>query len=430
MNFRVLFIGAFAVSVAAANPNSQAPAAATSSVALTLDEAIRLAWERDPQVEALALAPQLAAARELQAGLGPNPQIELSSALPLDDQSEWMLGLSVSRQIPRRERLALARAYARIGGEAAPLELRARRRTLADEIRQLWYAAALQRAKVEFAERALAFQAELSRIISARREAGEIGEDEWHFSALELARAEQALAFARAEAAAARAPLHARLRLPESSPAPDLKLALGALLAAPQPSAKTLSENTPQLALAELEIRQAQAALNLARSESRGDWSIGTGVEFERRANDATGRLANEPRLTLSTSAPWPARQGRAPNRGTIAEREAALRIAEAQARALRDEWRAQARSALATAQALQPQVLRYQELCERSATELPQRLRALHERGELPLFALAQARQQQREIEAEFFSAAERYLNARAEVVRFTATDLAETDI
>jgi len=406
---RSLLLAALVSTSAHAAPSDSSPPRA-----LTLDEAIHHAWARDPRVAALALAPQLAQARELQAGLRPPPRLEANTALGLDDKSEWSLGFGLSQSLPRRERVALARVYARIGGEAAPITLALRRTQLADEVRRLWYTLAVQEARAALAERTLAAALALVDGLVERHAAGEISEPDWLFLQLELGRAAQMQALAEAEREATRAQLRARLRWTETVPLPPLQIALDPLIEA------ALSEKTsgdaplPSVALASHEVAQAQAALDLARSQSREDWTVSAGVEVERRANDASGRLSSEPRLTLSTSAPWPVRSGRAPNRGVIAEREAALRIAQAGLDALRDEVTAEATAALATARALQPEVLRYRDFAK-VAAKAQERLLPLLARGEISPRELAQAQQQHAAIEAEFLDAASRYLEARA---------------
>jgi len=391
-----------------------APPDLSTPRALTLDEAIHHAWARDPQVAALALAPQLAQARELQAGLRPAPRLEANTALGLDDKSEWSLGLGLSQSLPRRERVALARAYARLGGEAAPITLALRRTQLADKVRRLWYALAVQDARATLTEQMFAANRALADGLVERHAAGEIAESDWLFLKLELGRSAQAQALAKAERDATRAQLRARLRWPEAEPLPALQLALNPLLEVTLPEGNAGVASLPSLTLAEHEVAKARAALDLARSESREDWTVGAGVEVERRANDASGRLSSEPRLTLSTSAPWPVRSGRPPNRGVIAEREAALRIAQAEFDALRDELAAEAHAALATARALQPEVLRYREFAQHAATA-QQTLSPLLARGEISPRELGQAQQQHAAIEAEFLDAAARYLEARA---------------
>jgi len=404
-----LFLAALVSTSAHAAPSDSSPPRA-----LTLDEAIHHAWESDPRVAALALAPQLAQARELQAGLRPAPRIEANTALGLDDKSEWSLGFGISQSLPRRERVALARAYARIGGKAAPITLALRRAQLADEVRRLWYTLAVQEARAALSERILGAALALVDGLVERHAAGEIAEPDWLFLQLELGRTAQMQALAEAEREATRAQLRARLRWAETVPLPPLQIALDPLIEA------ALSEKTsgdaplPSVALASHEVAQAQAALDLARSQSREDWIVGAGIEVERRANDASGRLSSEPRLTLSTSAPWPVHSR--PNRGVIAEREAALRIAQAELDALHDEVAAETTAALATARALQPEVLRYRDFAK-VAAKAQERLLPLLTRGEISPRELGQAQQQHAAIEAEFLDAVARYLEARAKV-------------
>jgi len=381
---------------------------------LTLDEAIHHAWARDPQVAALALAPQLAQARELQAGLRPAPRLEANTALGLANKSEWALGLGLSQSLPRRERVALARAYARLGGEAAPITLSLRRAQLANTVRRLWYTLAVQEARAALAERMLAANLALVDGLVERHAAGEIAESDWLFLQLELGRTAQANSRANAELESARAQLRARLRWPEADPLPPLQLALDPLIEAELPKEIPEGPDLPTILLAEHEVARARAALDLARSESREDWTVGAGLEVERRANDANGRLSSEPRLTLSTSAPWPVRSGRAPNRGVIAEREAALHIAQTELDALREEIASEANAALTTARPLQPEVLRYRDFAKVTATA-QQRLQPLLTRGEIGPRDLALAQQQHAAIEAEFLDTAARYLDARA---------------
>jgi len=381
---------------------------------LTLDEAIHHAWARDPQVAALALAPQLAQARELQAGLRPTPRLEANTTLGLEGKSEWALGLGLNQSLPRRERVALARAYARLGVEAAPITLSLRRAQLANTVRRLWYALAIQEARAALSGQMLAANLALVDGLVERHAAGEIAESDWLFLQLELGRTAQTQALAKAERETARAQLRARLRWPESEPLPTLQLALDPLIEAELPENTLDIAQLPSLALATHEVAKARAALDLARSESREDWTIGAGLEVERRANDSSGRLSSEPRLTLSTSAPWPVRSGRAPNRGVIAEREAALRIAQAELDALREEIASEANAALTIARTLQPEVIRYRDFA-RHATIAQQRLQPLLARGEVSPRELGQAQQQHGAIEAEFLDTAARYLETRA---------------
>jgi outer membrane protein, heavy metal efflux system len=389
-----------------------AACATAQSTPLPVDDAIRLGWANDPAVAALALAPELARAREEQAGIRPNPEIEFRSAVPAKGDSEWAVGVGLNQRLPRRERVEQARALARLGGATAELHLREQRRHVAGEVRRLYYEAAIQQTRRDSARRTLEVQRELRASLEKRRTAGEIGTADVDLLAFEVTRAEQALAFADADLAAALQRLRGRLRLPADAPL-AIAADLAALLSRPIPGdSPALETSRPTLALAAHNVRVAEAALALARTESRGDWTVGGGVDFERRANDYTRKLENEPRLSMSASVPWP--RGVA-NRGDIREKQAAVRIAEAELAALRTELSAEIAASAATARALQG-VLTAQRASLNPGTAIPESLRAAYERGEVSSLQLVQMRQQRFALETDFLNAAARYAAALAE--------------
>jgi len=391
---------------------SSAACAAAQTRPLALDDAIRVAWANDPAVAALSLTPELARAREEQAGIRPNPELELRGSTPLKGDSEWSVGLGLNQRLPRRERIEQARAYARLGGETAALHLREQRRSVAGEVRRLYYETAIQQTRRDIARRTVEMQRELRATLERRRAAGEIATADLDLLAIEVARAEQALAFADADFAVTVLRLRRRLRLAADAPL-ALNADLDPIIGRPipgEPAALDLAR--PTLALAAHHVRQSEAALALARAETRGDWTVGAGLDFERRANDFDRRLENEPRLSVSASVPWP--RGVA-NRGDIREKQAAVRIAEAEFAALRNELSAEIAAASATARTLQP-VLAAHRTSLTPGAAIPESLRAAYERGEVTSLQLAQARQQRFVLETDFLNAATRYAAALAE--------------
>lgn len=393
--------------------------AAAQTNSLSLDDAIRRAWANDPAVAALSLTPELARAREEQAGIRPNPDVEFRGGAPLKGQSEWSLGVGLNQRLPRRDRIEQARALARIGGEAAAFQLSEQRRRVAGEVRHAFYEAAVQRTRRAVAQRTLTVQRELRTSVERRQAAGEVPTAEVELLSGEVMRAEQALAFAEADLAVATQRLRTRLRVLTDAPL-TLDADLSGILARPIPGEPSALEAVrPTLALAAHGVRQAEAALGLTRAETRGDWTVGAGVDFERRANDFDGRMENEPRLSVSASVPWPRTVA---NRGDIREKQTAVRIAEAERDALRIELNAEIAAALAAARALQPTIAKYQSSLS-PGVAIPESLRVAYERGEVTSLQLAQARQQRFALENDFLNAAARYVAALAEVE--TATGL-----
>lgn len=380
---------------------------------LSLDDIVRLAWQNDPHADAIALASDLARAREVQAGIESPPEVALRASLPASGDSEWSMGVGVSRTFARRERLELARAYARLGAEASAHHLRARRLALADTVRRLSYELAVNEARAAATRRTLESLRELSASLAVRHAAGEVGDAELDLLALEQARLEQALALVDAETLGGHIRLRRHLRLPDFD-FPPHSLKLETMLARPvPPDTPDADDQAPALALAALSQREAEAALALAQARSQSEWTLGAGIDVERTANDATGRLETTPVLGLSASRPW---QGATPsNHGDILEKRADTRLAEARRSALGNDLAAERAAAIAAVQAARPALARHRELLERAAA-LPARFAAAFARGEITATQLAQARQQVHAVEVDYLSTAARYLASLAD--------------
>lgn len=379
---------------------------------LTLDESIRLAWANDPAVAALALTTELSKSREVQAGIKPNPEFILDGAVPIDGASEWSVGVGVRRQMVPAERLELARALARVGGEKTAHQLREQRRKVAGLVRQLYYQLALAEQGRKLITETLKSSKSWFAVIERRFDAGEISEAEKEILRLDIMRTEQALALATAESVALRERLRVRLRVP-SADRISFATDFGALIDRPLPeSLPPVDGNShPQLALAAIAVREANAAVSLAQNQSRSDWTWGAGLDFERRANDATGRLEDEPTVRVSASVPW---RREVPNRGDVLERQARERIAEAHLAGLRQELVMQLEADWAEVRQLQPVVQRYGGLVE-GANRLFTKLRGAYRRGEVNAFELIRSRDERLALQADFLAAAEHYLKALA---------------
>jgi outer membrane protein TolC len=374
------------------------------STPLSLDDAIRVAWQNDPHAAALALVPEIARAREVQVGLTPPPELDLRATLPATSDSEWTLGVGVSRTLIPRERLTLARAYARLGAETSTHQLHARHLALADTVRRLTYELAVNDARATAARRTLDSLHHLATTLTARHAAGEVADTDLDLLDLEIARAEHTLALATAESLGTRSRLRQHLRSPQADLAPSA-LDLANLLARPLPTAP--AAYSPALALADLSQREAAAALALVQSESRPTWTLGAGLDLERRANDATGRLETTPLLGVNASRPWP---GAVANRGLVLEKRADLHLAESRRAATAADLAAEHSASLAAATAAQPALTQHRALLDRAAA-LPAKLQAAFARGEITAPQLAQARQYAHAVEADFLTTAARYL-------------------
>lgn len=396
--FRFSFFGAVCAALPAAD--------------LTIDDAIRTAWRNDPVLAVFDLDPDIARARAELAGLRPNPEVTYRGDAALTNSSEWSVGVGVQQRLPRRERVERAQKQARLEGEGALWRAHERRRILAGEVRRLCYEAAVHRETRDGAERAALALRQLAEKLAARKAAGEVPAWETEVLALEQERAEQTLTLAEAELAGIRERLRARLRLPAGASV-ELQTDLSSLLDRPVPPAPAwLNEARPATALAQHEVRQAEGELALARAQRRPDWTVGAGLDFERRASDLDGRLENEPRLSVHASVPWPRPNA---SRVEVREKQAGLKKAEAALKSVREELETEIAAALGVARTLHGVVQAYRASLARSSG-VPSALQAAFERGEVSAAQLAQVRQQRFSLEADYLAAASRYVAALAE--------------
>jgi cobalt-zinc-cadmium efflux system outer membrane protein len=164
------------------------PAAPASgqAVAVTLDEAIRLALANSPAIQAARTAIEQGRAQEITAGLRPNPLLSWDAQfLPAFHPSLWSgdyaanqmqfdagLGYLFERGGKRSRRVDAAR------GETGVTEAQVRdaERTLTFNVAQQFVAVLLAKANLAFAEDALKSYRETVRLNEERRRAGDISE--------------------------------------------------------------------------------------------------------------------------------------------------------------------------------------------------------------------------------------------------------------
>jgi outer membrane protein TolC len=287
-----------AESVAGANAGPAQGAEFVLPARLTLDEALRMALERNPSVAAARSGVEVAQAGRLGAGLRPNPAVTFESeGYPLFesprphflDNQELTIRLDQEIELGGRRRLRTEAAEAGVSGAEAAL--RNERRRLGLDVRRVYFAVVLAKADLDVARAALA---EIDRIITlnrARQEQGEISGGEVRRIQVERLR------FVDDQFAAELALRNARASLLAFLNAPDLGVefdvaetlnaadsAAGAAAAAPPPGpldpaalkAQALAAR-PDLLAARDEARRAQTDTRLQRALGTPNVTVGGG---------------------------------------------------------------------------------------------------------------------------------------------------------
>ena len=309
--------------------------AAESAPRLTLSEALRRADAGSPALLAPIHATRSAEALITQAGVRPNPTLDLSlenfagsGAFRGFDGVETTVQISqvLERGGKRERRVGVARS----GLEIAEQEFVVRRAEVRAAAAAAYVAALAANSRTENAERSVALARETADVIAAQVQSAAA-------SSVESARARAALSTTRADhtrAASARVQAYASLAAtwggtPEDSPTlPGLPQVPDTL-----PNREVLFAQLPAHplhALQQATVGARRAAVQLARSSSAQDVTVAGGLRSLRDSGDAA--------LVVGVSVPLPFRNQ---NEGAIRAARETLAGAEQSARALDAELRA-----------------------------------------------------------------------------------------
>jgi len=322
---------------------------------LSLVQAIRLALVHNPQLQASDARKQAAAGRAVQSRAWPNPELEISSDdIPTSRggiaQAKNMAGISQVVPFPGKKK-----ADRQIGAADAAAGTAAWQLNRAALVRDVKIAYC----RVQIAERSAAVAADLVRVAEAaaaasakRNAAGEIALQEQLRAEIQFEQTKAERIDAGREVAVARQELAGLLGRPDLGAAqltgaPDESGKLSLVDVAPS----AILAAHPAMLAARARNDQAVATLRRAGLEPRPDVKVGV----------AAGRdeAANENLMALRLTIPLPLFDR---NKGKQMEARAAVREAEADIAATRQELLAAWRTALASYQAAAAQVAAHRE--------------------------------------------------------------------
>jgi cobalt-zinc-cadmium efflux system outer membrane protein len=387
------------------------------SQGITSDELIRRALASNGELAAARLDVERARGRLRQAGLRSNPTIDFEQTTGKltgsDGERETSIGLSLPLEIngQRQKRIDLARAEL----EAAEAEAADRERRFVAEVRAAYAEALAAARELEITEGLNRLDAQTARIVEARVTEGEAAPIELNLLRAEVERlkSRRALVEGRLQAIVLRLksiagiPPSGGLRLREDLIAP-------ALYKPPASLADSLDialRMRPDLRLARLTERVAEAGLELVRAQARPDLTAFTKYTTNRSTFDTTpiGALRDKDRLLsfgVSVSLPLF-------NRNQGAKAEAATAIAQAQRRRefVEQIVRAEVASAYARYEAAQSALAIFEEGVLARSTQNIQAMRGAYELGAFRMTELLAEQRRLLDSEREYTEAlTERY--------------------
>lgn len=265
---------------------------------------VRRALAANAELVASRLDIERARARLRQAGLRPNPTIEVEQSTGRLIGSPSERATSIGFALPlelggkRQNRIALAQAEF----EVAEAEIANRERRLAVEVRTAYAEALAALRELEITEELNNIDLQTARIVEARVNEGESAALELNLLRVEVdrLRAQRALVEGKLQAALLKLknitgmPLGESLRLREVLTTPPLPDPPASMEQAVEAALRTRAD----VRLARLNERAAQAGLRLARAEATPDVTVSTKYSFDRSLTDLPEPLVPVPDRT------------------------------------------------------------------------------------------------------------------------------------
>ncbi len=317
--------------------------------ALTLDAAAALALRNNLDLKAAYFEVEKARGRLLQAGLWPNPALEIAGETDrtFQNEGERKFSIGISQAFPLTSRLASARAVGRVEVAQAIAEIRNRERLLLGEMQRLFVQVLAGAEQIAARRDLLRTTDELVTLSRQRFAAAQVSEVDVNLATIERQRLQQEIGLLEADRQANLLLLRQKLGLAPRAPLMlegSLQSVAYSLSASADVSRALLLR--PDIRVAELGAERARAEARLARVEAWGDPTIGVSVDHSRRTDEPIG-LKTDQTLGLKLAFPLPLFNR---NQGKIYEQRAAEQLALGQVAAQRLAVRTE--SAIATERA------------------------------------------------------------------------------
>lgn len=397
--------------------------AAPANPAPTLAALIDVALRDNKDLQAARHAVAGARARLQQAGLAPNPRLELSGRNDtlFSNDGEYAVSVGFSQEFPIAGRLARQQDVARVDVALALAEIAQAERTLAGNIAAAYYRLLVLDRQVAAQDKLIDVDAALLSVTRNRLRAAEVAETDVTTAQLELRRASEQRGLLQTQRATQLAEIDQLL-----GRAGDAALTIDATLPAPGalPDGAALQRQAlasrPDLRTAYLNADRARAEQALARAERWEDWTVGVGVEQDRLVLDSAPAQQASRAIGVSLSIPLPLRNNR---QGRIGEALASGAQADANVQALSFSITNEITRRHTEVTRLAQSLANYQRDLLPSAAQNVAQVQQAYRQGLTPIFTVIQTQRQQAEVVQADLDILDRYLQALAALHTAAAT-------
>ena len=387
--------------------------AAGGSCAYSLQQLIAIAQRDNKDLQAARYAIEIGRARLLQAGLRPNPRLDVSarSGFLFGNRGEYSKTVAISQQFPVAGRILRQKDVARVDIALAEAEVEVAERKLAGEIAADVYRLIVVDRQIKSRDALIGIEKKLAQTTRERFKAAEVSELDVNTVRLDVQRLEQERALLRIQHDALKVSLNTRLGRPTTSslivnePIPDMSAFPN--LAQLQTKALLLR---PDYRSALLGADRAQAEIALAHALRREDWTVGVELSEDKQVIDGAPRQGTSRMIGVTLSIPLPLYNK---GQGLLAEANASQDQAQARIDALRLGVSSEIAGAHAEASRLHAALDQYAGgilPISQSNVKLAQQG---YSQGLIPVFEVVQAQRQQADLNATYLTTLDQYLQA-----------------
>lgn len=386
-----------------------------NAAGMTRLQAIDIAVQHNKDLQAARYTVEQAHARLLQAGLPPNPRLDIAARndLIFGNQGEYAASIGISQQFSVVGRIAHQKEVARVDVALALAEIRQAELKLAGDVTSRFYRILALNRQIEVRERLMDVDQKLVLGTRNRFKAAEVSELDVNTAQLELQRLTQERALLLSQRITQLAQLNQLLGRPATQAIAlnDTLPASDSLPGLADQQRQALASR-PDLRFALLSANRAQANQALARVQRWEDWTVGVVLEQSRLVIDGGPSQGSSRALGLSLSIPLPLRNK---NQGNIAEAAATEAQAYARIEALKLSIGNEVASAYAETERLQQALSEYQRnMLALSARNVRLALQGYNQ-GLIPVGDVVRIQRQQGELNIAYLDTLDQYLQALA---------------
>ena len=288
---------------------------------LDFDQAQKYALGHNPAIRAAYSTIGQARGKLLQAGLWPNPEIDLSyrSDVFFGGEGQNKAMASLMQRFPWSGRLARAQTVSRVEVAVALTDVRDAERKLILDVQKTFIQARVAAEKAAALKKLIASMDSLIALNEARRQSGQATAMTVNLAKVEKEGVRQQLLALEADEGAAVATLKGSLGM-KAAESLTLSGSLAEIIGRLKPGANGTSLYRPDLVRASLESAAARAEIALARAEAWEDITVGVEYEYMKTLNGTD--LMNDNFLGARVIVPLPVWNR---NQGSVAEKTAGL---------------------------------------------------------------------------------------------------------